>query len=373
MIFLDGTSTKHQLPILLAFGIGIVSLSWFCFFCETRKKIDEAKQHRRTPEKRQALVLNPGDIESKPGETTGREKRIDYREKGTEGKDEGEDEDNGEEITRSTPQDRVAKREWEQLLSSIGPEPDTRVEERLNSQGLPRCCRRRYWLQWSGAAELRRSTPSGFYAAISSGTAEAGEYPIPTRKTLGQIEKDLSRTCGEHPYFRSSSSPEAPGISSLRRVLTGCARFHDHIGYTQGMNFLAATLLQECVSAATSTEETTEECTASGGGGTPGDCEEPMGVGADMREEEDCFWILVAMIAHFNSFYRDGMPGLFFDIAVLARLVGSYFPRLHQLLHQVRTFTTAALVHIYLGTTCSYLPLPRLSYLFHFPATALLS
>jgi hypothetical protein len=43
-----------------------------------------------------------------------------------------------------------------------------------------------------------------------------------------EVEQDLHRTCGEHPFFRS-----ADGLRCLRRVLVAFAQRNTRIGYAQ--------------------------------------------------------------------------------------------------------------------------------------------
>ncbi|KAL8440942.1 hypothetical protein Emag_007590 [Eimeria magna] len=58
------------------------------------------------------------------------------------------------------------------------------------------------------------------------------------RDVSGQIELDLPRTFPNNARFRRSG-----GIEALRRVLRGFAAARPAVGYCQGLNFLAATLL----------------------------------------------------------------------------------------------------------------------------------
>ncbi|CAG9318891.1 unnamed protein product [Blepharisma stoltei] len=65
--------------------------------------------------------------------------------------------------------------------------------------------------------------------------------PLSTRKYLthlDQIEMDLLRTFPDVPYFSSEV-----GRESLKRVLCAVTKYNIKLGYVQGMNFLAASLL----------------------------------------------------------------------------------------------------------------------------------
>ena len=48
------------------------------------------------------------------------------------------------------------------------------------------------------------------------------------KRCMLEVEQDLHRTCGEHPFFRS-----ADGLRCLRRVLVAFAQRNTRIGYAQ--------------------------------------------------------------------------------------------------------------------------------------------
>lgn len=59
-------------------------------------------------------------------------------------------------------------------------------------------------------------------------------------QTILEIQKDIDRTLPTLKYFKGKNSP---GQQQLERMLTGVALYYKKLGYVQGMNFLAATLI----------------------------------------------------------------------------------------------------------------------------------
>ena len=57
---------------------------------------------------------------------------------------------------------------------------------------------------------------------------------------MQEIQKDLDRTLPSLSFFREKAGP---GQAQLERLLTAVALYYKKLGYVQGMNFLAATLI----------------------------------------------------------------------------------------------------------------------------------
>ena len=136
------------------------------------------------------------------------------------------------------------------------------VEMLLGSQGLDFSDRARAWLAWSGAAAARQQHPAGYYDALKKrwasfqqqeegGDGSGGEatgttstsdadplLPPSFRKSMDTVSRDLKRTCQEHQYFS-----DADGLECLERILATSLMHRPMLGYTQGMNYLAAFLL----------------------------------------------------------------------------------------------------------------------------------
>jgi hypothetical protein len=97
-------------------------------------------------------------------------------------------------------------------------------------QNVPRAMRTELWL-----SQLHRSGGMGDKASLQYKNL----LHIPLEETVRlEIDKDLHRT---FPAYRRVSSPE--GQEAMRGVLHAYAAFDPEIGYTQGLNFIAALLL----------------------------------------------------------------------------------------------------------------------------------
>lgn len=124
--------------------------------------------------------------------------------------------------------------------------------------GIPVAVRREVWMERTGANAL--SEP-GLYASLVSNAS----IPPTTRN---EITADIDRTLGNNIFFRSGA-----GKAKLEDILTAYAQHNPTIGYSQGLNIIAANLLLMLPSA------------------------------------EDAFWLLVAIIENilpFEYYHHDG-------------------------------------------------------------------
>ena len=94
--------------------------------------------------------------------------------------------------------------------------------------GIPVSYRAKIWAECSGASSLR--VPGYYDDLIHNGTDD----PI----ILSQINMDIHRTLTDNIYFRGG-----PGVGKLHEVLMAYARRNPDVGYCQGMNLIAASLL----------------------------------------------------------------------------------------------------------------------------------
>ena len=115
--------------------------------------------------------------------------------------------------------------------------------------GIPVTLRAKIWVECSGAAELR--VPS-YYADLVHGIAADDNViaatPIDATDAeisheddpavIAQIDMDIPRTLTDNVFFR-----RGPGAARLREVLLAYARRNRAVGYCQGMNLIAASLL----------------------------------------------------------------------------------------------------------------------------------
>ncbi|KAI6147034.1 rab-GTPase-TBC domain-containing protein [Pisolithus thermaeus] len=126
---------------------------------------------------------------------------------------------------------------------------DERKEfDRLVRGGIPLAYRSKLWLECSGGLEMREP---GLFADLLAWT-DAHEPAV------AEIEKDVGRTMPLNIFFGGDGA----GVNKLRTVLTAYSRRNPIVGYCQGMNLVASTLLL---------------------------------VHAD---EEEAFWVLCAIVEH---------------------------------------------------------------------------
>lgn len=128
--------------------------------------------------------------------------------------------------------------------------------KKLIRKGIPPALRGKVWRAVSGAIKKRSTVPDSYYQDLIE--AVQGRETPATR----QIDHDLDRTFPGHPVI---DSPE--GQASLRRILRGYSFRDSRVGYCQGMNFVAASLLLV------------------------------------MKTEEEAFWMLAVLLE--NILYRD--------------------------------------------------------------------
>jgi len=88
------------------------------------------------------------------------------------------------------------------------------------------------WVAWKVALRVKSITISGLYEKLLKKKTPWIEY----------IDKDLNRTFPTHPLY-SEVEYSQKGKTALRNILGAYAVYNKHVGYCQGMNFLAAFLL----------------------------------------------------------------------------------------------------------------------------------
>ncbi|KAA1112349.1 hypothetical protein PGTUg99_019292 [Puccinia graminis f. sp. tritici] len=148
-------------------------------------------------------------------------------------------------------------------------------------QGIPISLRPKIWLECSGASELKE--PGYYHDLLNLHDGEEG-------LCLNQIECDVTRTLPTNVYFGG----DGPGVSKLRRVLAAMSWHNPVVGYCQGMNMVAATLL------------------------------------LTIPSEEDAFWILVCIVDKIlpSHYYTSHLLTSQADQRVLKVLVSKYLAEL---------------------------------------------
>ncbi|ODM20142.1 hypothetical protein SI65_05130 [Aspergillus cristatus] len=148
--------------------------------------------------------------------------------------------------------------------------------------GIPVSLRAKVWSECSGASAMRIP---GYYEDLV--TAAGGSDPDPS--VVAQIDMDIHRTLTDNVFFRMG-----PGVGKLRDVLLAYSRRNPEVGYCQGMNLIAASLLLITPTA------------------------------------EDAFWILVSMIEVIlpQHYYDHGLLASRADQVVLRQYITEVLPKL---------------------------------------------
>lgn len=155
--------------------------------------------------------------------------------------------------------------------------------KKLIRKGIPAALRPKVWMTVSGAAKKRSTVPESYYTDLC--LASNGMVTAATR----QIDHDLARTYPSHPLL---DSPE--GHASLRRVLVVYSFRDSHVGYCQGMNYVAGLLLLV------------------------------------MKTEEEAFWMLAVLLENvlFQDCYTNDLSGSHVEQRVFKDLLNNKCPRL---------------------------------------------
>lgn len=148
--------------------------------------------------------------------------------------------------------------------------------------GIPVEYRAKVWSECSGASALRIP---GYYNELVKGTTTGDSDPT----IVSQIEMDIHRTLTDNIFFR-----KGPGVAKLKEVLLAYSRRNPEVGYCQGMNLIAGSLL------------------------------------LIMPTAEDAFWILTSIIENIlpAHYYDHGLLASRADQQVLRQYVTEVLPNL---------------------------------------------
>ncbi|KAJ5497560.1 hypothetical protein N7463_009547 [Penicillium fimorum] len=148
--------------------------------------------------------------------------------------------------------------------------------------GIPVALRAKIWSECSGASAMRIP---GYYDDLVHGVG--GSDPDPS--VVAQIDMDIRRTLTDNVFFR-----KGPGVGKLREVLLAYSRRNPEVGYCQGMNLIAGSLL------------------------------------LIMPTAEDAFWILTSMIEIIlpQHYYDHGLLASRADQVVLRQYISELLPKL---------------------------------------------
>ncbi|WVW85860.1 hypothetical protein I302_107898 [Kwoniella bestiolae CBS 10118] len=173
-------------------------------------------------------------------------------------------------------------------MSGKGGQEDWKVFTRLVRKGIPLKYRSDVWAECSGAKDLM---VPGEYAEILA------VHKDDLSPVHADIEKDVSRTFPGNVFFGG----DGPGVAKLRRILTAYSWHNPAVGYCQGMNMLAATLL------------------------------------LTHTDEEQAYWVLTSLIDRLlpAQFYSASLLASRADQVVLNDLVAQLVPKLHDHLEEL--------------------------------------
>lgn len=148
--------------------------------------------------------------------------------------------------------------------------------------GIPVALRAKVWSECSGASAMRIP---GYYDDLVRGVGGTE----PDASVIAQIDMDIHRTLTDNVFFR-----KGPGVAKLKEVLLAYSRRNSEVGYCQGMNLIAASLL------------------------------------LIMPTAEDAFWILASMIEIIlpQHYYDHGLLASRADQVVLRQYISELLPKL---------------------------------------------
>ncbi|GHJ85908.1 hypothetical protein NliqN6_2310 [Naganishia liquefaciens] len=149
----------------------------------------------------------------------------------------------------------------------------------VHTMGIPIALRASVWAECSGAKEA--FTPGEYQEILA--VHQGDEHP-----TLVEIEKDVKRTFPTNVFFGG----DGVGCEKLRRCLSAYAWRDPQIGYCQGMNLIAATLL------------------------------------LTYDDEEQAYWTFVSIIKNMlpDDWFTSSLQGSMIEQAVIGDLVESLLP-----------------------------------------------
>ncbi|EAR89881.3 rab-GTPase-TBC domain protein (macronuclear) [Tetrahymena thermophila SB210] len=194
--------------------------------------------------------------------------------------------------------------EWKQIVvkKSLEEFQNQRIQFSL-LKGIPYDVRKDVWLILSKVEELKIQNKMFNYEVMSKTEGPSDKL----------ILKDLNRTFSDMRFFQIYDKHDKiyEGREKLFRVLRAYSHFDQEIGYTQGMNFIAASLLVHL---------------------NP-DNEKDLEVEFINKEyEENTFWILVHImhVKNWRILFLDGTPGIHQMIKTLDQKMKEYVPQIFQ-------------------------------------------
>ncbi|KAF9141150.1 hypothetical protein BGX30_005364 [Mortierella sp. GBA39] len=198
-------------------------------------------------------------------------------------------------------------------MATIGQGADWEELRELVRGGIPVMYRNKIWQEASGAYDMRQP---GYYRELLS------RQPPEECQCWGDIELDLHRTFPTNVLF----SPGGHGIEKLKNILLAYSIHNPLVGYCQGMNLLAGTLL------------------------------------LTNNTEEESFWILVSMLGRRmpEDYFTQQLLSPQADQRVLKELVQEIMPRLSLHFQEMHVDLTAVTFSWFLTLFTDCLPVETL-------------
>ncbi|CAE7560245.1 EVI5L [Symbiodinium natans] len=182
--------------------------------------------------------------------------------------------------------DAVCKR-WHQLSRE-----EQWMEMSILNGGVSASLRRGLWRHLSAVQEIEQRYQHELGVASAAEAFEALLHQPLSQAKISEIERDVHRTYPSHRRFEGQEGAE--GRAELQQVLQATVVAEPNVGYCQGMNFVAATLLIHLGSAS------------------------------------DAFWLLLALLEsyHYRFVFAPGVPLLPLRVFQFAGIVQRCLPRL---------------------------------------------
>ncbi|KAF9929972.1 hypothetical protein FBU30_001062 [Linnemannia zychae] len=198
-------------------------------------------------------------------------------------------------------------------MATIGQGADWEELRDLVRGGIPVMYRNKIWQEASGAFDMRQP---GYYRELLS------RQPAELCQCWSDIEMDLHRTFPTNILF----SPGGQGIEKLKNILIAYSLHNPLVGYCQGMNLLAGTLL------------------------------------LTNNSEEESFWILVSMLGRRmpEDYFTQQLLSPQADQRVLKELVQEIMPRLSLHFQEMHVDLTAVTFSWFLTLFTDCLPVETL-------------
>jgi hypothetical protein len=198
---------------------------------------------------------------------------------------------------------------WDKVASVL-PRSDRLLS--LVKGGIPHSMRSQVWQRLTGSLKKRDDSSTPYRQILRKALTDN------STTSAKQIEKDLLRTMPNNACFSSTTST---GVKRLRHILRALADFFPDLGYCQGTGMIAGTLLL-------------------------------------LMEEEDVFWMMVAIIEEIlpESYYNKTLMGVQIDQRVLKQLVSTIVPKSSQLFKEHDTEISLVTLHWFITAFAAVVP-----------------